>query len=577
MSNKKITRKDLFEFMQDNVQKTAELKGLKLPQAFGQWFVNLYFSGIPNISIPDGSGDGKIDVFISFQRGKQIHYAILNTKYTHYYDNISPVSFYDEITRFWQAFENKSNRSEYLQNAVRVSLRNKYSDFFRYYDDGIVDLYFITNHKINSKQYNTVRNYGVKILHLDDILQYLSEHLEGAMPESDQLVLSDISSPLTPHPSETLIPTSIVFARLYDFLNYMSNDPFELLFARNVRLWLGNTEANKEIKKTFEKYPTEFAYSNNGITILCKNHNYDPGKRELRLDNPRVVNGSQTLHSICGVLNPSKKARVMVRIVEIPSEELELQDKISIRKEIIHKISIRSNMQNPIKRWNLVSNDDFQNELFRYFWSKNLYYERRQNEWDFKKYELRNIGISEGSDIRKMAQIIASYHYNKKGLGPTEAKGSLNDLFAEESYKYIRDTSPELTYQLYLLNELIRYYLNELKKSKKYIFNVHRHIKYCLFSLVCKILDFNGIKWGSDEITKLFEFELYDNENSKWKELIKICIDYILTFYIKQEKILKKKQEKLTYPNYFQNKTQIQEIFNRDIPGNIKTLSKKLF
>ena len=38
-------------------------------------------------------------------------YYILNTKFTEEYAKSSPVSFYDEITRFWQAFENKTNRT----------------------------------------------------------------------------------------------------------------------------------------------------------------------------------------------------------------------------------------------------------------------------------------------------------------------------------------------------------------------------------------------------------------------------------------------------------------------------------
>jgi len=69
----------------------------------------------------------------------------------------------------------------------------------------------------------------------------------------------------------------------------MEDDPFDLIFARNVRLWLGKTETNKEIQVTFKKSPKEFAYSNNGITILCKSHNFDPGKKELRLENPRTA------------------------------------------------------------------------------------------------------------------------------------------------------------------------------------------------------------------------------------------------------------------------------------------------
>jgi hypothetical protein len=161
----------------------------------------------------------------------------------------------------------------------------------------------------------------------------------------------------------------------------------------------------------------------------------------LTLRNPRVVNGSQTLHSIRGVENPSPHARVMVRIIEIPASANDLPERVEKRKDIVHKISIRSNMQNPIRRWNLVSNDDFQNDLSRYFRNQKLYYERRQKEWKQRKAELVSVGIKRGPDIRWMTQLIAAYHYNQRRLGPAAAYGRLNDLFEEDAYAAIRNTS----------------------------------------------------------------------------------------------------------------------------------------
>src|SRR5690606_24971505 len=113
--------------------------------------------------------------------------------------------------------------------------------------------------------------------------------------------------------------------------------------------------------------------------------------------------------------------------------------------EVINKISIRSNLQNPITKWNLAANDDFQLELRRYFRQKNFFYETRKNEWDFRKTELKNIGVSKGPFMPKLTQLIASYYYDKKYLGPAIAKQSINDLFVEETaYKKIRNTDPAI-------------------------------------------------------------------------------------------------------------------------------------
>src|SRR3954465_9703442 len=141
-------RRDLFEFMQKQISRTSAVNGDKLPQAFGRWFATMFFPGTSKISIPDGSGDGKVDLVVTCQVGKSVKYKILNTKFTEDFERSSPVSFYDEITRYWQAFENKGNRESYLQ-AVKESLRPHFKKLFRLYDDGDAELFFVTNHKIN--------------------------------------------------------------------------------------------------------------------------------------------------------------------------------------------------------------------------------------------------------------------------------------------------------------------------------------------------------------------------------------------------------------------------------------------
>jgi len=535
----------------------------------------MYFPGISQVAITDGSGNGKVDLLVTCQIGKTVRHNILNTKFTNDYDKRSPVSFYDEITRFWQAFENKANRPDYLSNAVREPLRRHYRKLFKLYDDGDAQLYFVTNHKVNDPQYKTVANYGVTIYHLDDVLQYVAEHIEGAMPETEPLLLSGISNVLTAATNESEVPTSIVFARVIDFIKYMEDDPFDLLFSRNVRLWLGNTETNKDIQSTFRHAPREFAYSNNGITLLCRKHTHDPGKQELRLLNPRVVNGSQTLHSVRAVDNPSTLARVMVRIIEVPpSSNNDLPHQVERRKAVIHKISIRSNLQNPIKRWNLVANDDFQNELSRYFWAKKLYYERRQFEWKNRKLELQSVGISRGPDIRWTTQLIASYHHTQKKLGPAVAQGKLNELFEEDTYAIIRNTPPGLAYQLYLLGEISERCLKRLSGSKKYILNVYGYIDLSAFSLLCRLLAESGVYLGEEALEQVLERTLGE-DSKEWIPLMKRLVDHILADYQRaKNRTLRTDRVELTPANYFKSVTHVGLLLKRPIPRELRRISK---
>jgi hypothetical protein len=50
-----------------------------------------------------------------------------------------------------------------------------------------------------------------------------------------------------------------------------------------------------------------------------------------------------------------------------------------------------------------------------------------------------------------MTQLIGSYHYDVRKLGPANAKGRLNQLFDQDEYAIIRRTQDRLAYQLYLL------------------------------------------------------------------------------------------------------------------------------
>jgi hypothetical protein len=517
-------QKQLFEFILDRVDDTGAENGLKSPQAFARWFAGMYFDNPQQFASADGSGDGKVDLFFQTSNGKAVEHCILNTKFTEKYNAAAPVAFYDEITRFWQAFANKANRDAYL-SVVRTELKPKYRKLFDYYDNGNAQLYFVTNHRRNEQQYRAVKATDVQVFHLEEVLQFTLDYLEDAMPRTPSMVLTGINTVLSADKRDTEVPTSIVFAKLVDFLKYMADDPYDLLFARNVRLSLGNTPVNKEIRTTFRDNPTEFVFSNNGITMLCERHTHDPGKQEMKVENPRIVNGSQTLHSIRDVDSPSTTARVMVRIIEVPPLDAnDFSAQAAKKRDIIGKISIRSNRQNPIKPWNLVSTDDFQHNLARYFRKKRLYYERRDREWSHRRTELRSQGISRGPNIKWLTQLISSYNWDKKQLGPVPAKARLGELFDGKSYELIKTTSPELAYQLYLLGTDLEDSIRELAKSKQYVEHFAWQAQFTLFSLCVKAFQSARVEFGRSDVTSFLATA------QPWQKWLKFCRSGLITF-----------------------------------------------
>ena len=74
----------------------------------------------------------------------------------------------------------------------------------------------MTNARRNDKQIHAVADCDVEIFHLDDILQFMADFIENAMPLTPPLRLTGISNVLAAEKHETEVPTSIVFARLID-------------------------------------------------------------------------------------------------------------------------------------------------------------------------------------------------------------------------------------------------------------------------------------------------------------------------------------------------------------------------
>lgn len=578
----KKTKKDLFDLILTRVERVSSENGLPEPQAFARWFSEMYFQTPHEFYNSDGSRDGKIDLFFKTNNGKSVKHHILNTKYTETFNKLAPKDFYQEIAYFAQTFLNADQREEYLAKAVKPELRQRYRELYERFDADAAELVFVTNCVRNEGAMAPLSDLPVKIFHLDDLIQHLIDDLDLTMPRTPDLELFDIHMVLSPDRKDTSVATSIVFARLNDFIKYMKSDPFDLLFARNVRVWFGiqKHSVNEEIRDTFKDHPEEFAFSNNGITILCEKHQHDPGEKKLLLVNPRVVNGSQTLHSIRDVPNPSNQARVMLRIIEIPPFKGEgIDEQVEKRRDTLNKISVRSNRQNPIKKWDLVSNDDFQLEIYRLFRLRNFFYERRDREWSQRSRELKSVGIDKGINIKSLTQYIVSYYWDKPKLGSAVAKASVGELFEGEVYDEVQKTSSELAYQIFQVSDNIRVMTNDLK-TFRYIDALRYNAYLVVFSVIVKTFQEINVKWGTSEFSELIDYQLNDMPSDwydLWRKLTREAFDHVNAIYQQDVKRAKKKQDKIpTVITYFKNQSYISALMNKPLPASLKKAAKKV-
>lgn len=571
---------DLFSFMKEQVEFTARKKVIDAPYAFPWWFLEMYFLKPHDVFVSDGSYDGKIDAFFRTDDGRSVRHHVLNCKYTDEFNRQAPVQFYDEIIAFKHVFENKDARDQWLASSVKKELVPHYANLFKQYDAERADLIFLTNCRRNARQFERVRGWeGPRIIHLEDLLQYVVDDYDVAMPETPPLTLQKVPSPLTPPDTgETRVPTSIVFARLIDFIHYLERDPYNLLLARNVRVYKGNTPTNKAIRDTFQHAPEEFVFSHNGITVLCDKTTHDMANLQLELKNPRVVNGGQTLLTIRDVPNPSPQARVMLRIITIERSDADPPAEYRSKRDIISKIAERSNMQNPIERWDLRSFDDYQLELYRFFRRRDFFYERRPGEWKLRRRELTSVGVQEGPTAQWLCRLIASYYYDVSQLGPVKAKRPA-ELAEDDPYARITRAAPELAYQIWYVGEFVVDRRWHLARQKKRIGAYKGSMDMTLVSLVVRCLRLFGAPWGKPSFTNFLEAEddAWDERNADWGTLVRACVKMIDARYRdKRETVWKRSGEYLEHGRYFKNQSYVSEILDAPLGAEIRRYAQHL-
>jgi hypothetical protein len=564
--------KDLFESILEAVSKRSIEMGEPEHKAFIKWFSDIFFYGKQNVFITDDTGDGRIDAIVEMSTYYGKRYAAINSKFTKNYRTTAPVSFYNEIVAFRSNFINKANRDSFLENSIRSALRGTYKKLFKNFDDGLVDLYFITNHKRNPNQAPSVKFDDIDVFHLDNLLLFMSDYLLDGMPKTPELLLNNINSILTPSESESSIATTIVFAKIIDFIKYHEEqDPHDLLFSRNIRYDLGKTEANREITYTFNKHPSEFVYSNNGITLICDETFYKPGLKEIRITNPRVVNGSQTLHSVRNASKWSDVARVMLRLLSIPKSHSEsFSDYVDKKKKLIDVISTRTNLQNPIKKFDLVANDDFQYETARYFRQYRIFYERRRNEWKTRRHELKAIGgYFNYVSMPYVMQLLACTYYSKFNLGPAVAKRQASLLFDKDRYDTLCKTRIEKVFSLYCVDQTLKELIKPIAKRTAYVRNIRRPGHLLIFTCIYILFK---------ESNEAFEL-IQDFENSDNKYLIgvtKKIFSKVNEDYKKVAvKYLREKDTQLSYTNYFKNTKYVNSFLDKFHTNELKNMVRK--
>lgn len=326
------------------------------------------------------------------------------------------------------------------------------------------------------------------------------------------------------------------------------------IFDENVRLFHGiDNSYNKGIMDTAENDAENFHLYNNGIVIIATKVKNNDMKKEMKITNPKVVNGCQTMNSLLAkrkmILGEKTKLgekegniKEQNNILEgmVPVKIIEIQD-----PEVRQNISIFLNSQTEIKDSYLISNLPIILNLETEVAKKGYFLERQANQVkNIKKKktkkeieDLFGVGNSKVINLDESIQVYATFF---EGMAPT-AKLNKAKLFnvranLEKIFNRLNPEKVIISYKIYkkiceIITMYRRYKRNNNKKeiitylgineSEINMYSFMNTADLFLLSLVSKVIELDICNY--EQIGKIKEKNI--NNYDDWCEKINSNLD----------------------------------------------------
>jgi len=553
---------DFAKIKEDISRIIAKIGGdIKDYHAFIYWFINnLYGTDQETISksICDGTNDKGIDACLINDLERTV--TLIQSKYSKEGDariqSESEVKLFSAVDSYFSSPDAFEAAITGGNQRTRELLRNA---FHKYYHQGFtVESIFITTHKKNNRidemlnstlKQSYIRK--LRIFYFDNIIAFYRDSERNFLPFSPPYDLKyKTEGSLYKNGRTRAWVFNVDAEELKSFaLHYDRN----LLFRKNVRNFLYKSETNIRITDTL-KSPDDssnFWFYNNGITILCRDASNDSDNKHIRLDDPQVINGCQTITSIRNYSGDTN-ADALVRV--IASDDNDLMDKIVFYQ----------NSSNPVKKRDLKSNDPVQIRLHREMLKRRWYYEIKSGE-DFRTISTLNPSIKthcfpDPINNFALARSIVAIKFN-----PALAYGQGENYFFGEMYEdiFTSELSATSSLAMYEIDFLVSLNIGWTKVKfndefdKEYVFKRPAHYvidKIFYYALV-------SVNDGERKFTELFE-ESYENPND-YDKLAKRLTEVSDNIYEIVYKAYKKAsmEEGKFHTTFFKNQEDITKLF----------------
>ena len=332
--------------IKDNIKDEDE-RVLKNEFAFNYWIL-LYLYSIEEEFCYDQIteyNDKGIDCFVIYEENKELF--IIQNKYYQDDTNLNTSEFSDFSQRPVASLLNGNYKNDILQT--------KFNEIINKNDWNINLHFYITNETKNKDIDNIINSYQAKdtikcqvkidFFNLEKIWE---KYYKEAFIETSNLEVKFTAKNkgtflrILPDEYDLAKMTSTYYVMtkvtdIYTFKNTADEKKYPL-FEKNIREYLGTGGINKKIIETLidDDEREKFFYYNNGITIICKKVKLTNGV--IKITNPQIVNGCQTVNSIVKALNQYKEEKERDKIFDstfVMTKILEVEENKKFYRDVV--------------------------------------------------------------------------------------------------------------------------------------------------------------------------------------------------------------------------------------------------
>jgi hypothetical protein len=229
---------------------------------------------------------------------------------------------------------------------------------------------------LKSKYTSLFENFRFELYGAKELIEYIDSLKDKSIDANLELIY-DTNVPSLIENKYDGIRSLVCNIKALELVKIFSEQKSEYLFEQNVRKYLEDrSKVNKNIIETAGNNDSQYFWAlNNGVTVICDNYDLTRigGKAIIKMKNLQIINGCQTSMALYqasknGKLN--ENTSLLLRIHETKDEN------------VIEKIILSTNNQNPINPRDLISNSTSQIELQKYFFEiYGVFYQRKRNDF----------------------------------------------------------------------------------------------------------------------------------------------------------------------------------------------------